>query len=301
MTQQIVAPNGDVEVALTATQSIAVRTSGPGSPAKIYRQAGFPNYPNTFVLLGQISDQEQSYGPFTGGGVVRIEAGPNAVLYNVDVAPLGATTFLPPIGNPSFFGYDSDFLTYVAAEWTVTHTGAGSVANTDAIGGQVLLTNAGADNNNSFLQLGGSQNGESFAFQAGKPLWFDTRFKVDNILADTFAGLYVTDTDPEGGVAAGVYFRRLTTATALDLIVENSSTETVVTTGIVMANDTFVNVGIYWDGASLYYTQNRRILGQVTTLANLPSTELRLSFGVQNGTAAARTMTVDWVSAYQQR
>ena len=121
------------------------------------------------------------------------------------------------------------------------------------------------------------------------------------MLADTMIGLYVTDTDPEGGVAAGVYYRRLTTATALDLVVENSSTETVVTTGFVMANDTFINVGFYWDGSALYYTQNRQIVAAVSSLANLPSTELRLSFLVQNGTAAARSMTIDWIACHQQR
>jgi len=300
MTQQIVAPNGDVEVALTATQSIAVRSTGPGSPAKIYRQAGFPNYPNTFVLLGQISDQEQSYGPFTGGGVVRIEAGPNAVLYNVDAAPLGASTFNAPIGDPSFFGYFTDFIEYDSNTWTITETGSGTDLSGDELGGTLVLTNAAADNDKHALQLG-KTNGECFKFTAGKPLWFDARFKVDNVLADTMIGLYVTDTDPEGGVSDGVYFRRLTTATALNLVIEASSTETVVTTGIVMANDTYVNVGFYYDGAKLFYTQNRQIIGEATSLANLPTGELRLSLLVQNGTAVARSMTVDWVGAHQQR
>lgn len=300
MTQQIVAPNGDVTVSLTATQSIAVRTSGPGTSAKVYRYAGFPNYPNSWTLLGEISDNEQVYGPFTGGADVRIEAGPNQVFYNVDVQPISAVTFLSPIADPSFFGYSTDFTTYVATEWTISGAGSPTIGLTDAIGGQLLITNGASDNNAAMFQLG-TTNGESFAFQTGKPLWFDIRFKVDNVLADTFAGLYVTDTDPEGGVAAGVFFRRLTTATALDLVIETSSTETVVTTGITMASDTFLNVGIYWDGSRLYYTQNRKILGQATTLTNLPSTELRLSFGVQNGTAAARSMTVDWVAAHQQR
>jgi hypothetical protein len=300
MTQQIVFPYGDAEVSLTATQSIAVRTGGPGNPAKIYRQAGFPNYPNSWLLLGEISDQEQSYGPFTGGGVVKIEAGPNQVFYNVDAAPLGAITFGVPIGNPSFFGYFTDFIEYDSNTWTITETGAGTDLSGDELGGTLVLTNAAADNDAHWLQLG-KTNGESFKFVAGKPLWFDARFKVDNVLADTMIGLYVTDTTPEGGVSDGVYFRRLTTATALNLVVEASSTETVVTTGITMANDTYVNVGFYWDGAKLFYTQNRQIVAQVTTLANLPTTELRLSFGVQNGTAVARSMTVDWIGAHQQR
>ena len=300
MTQQIVFPQGDVEVSLTNLQSIAVRSSGPGKPAQVYRQAGFPNYPNSWTLLGTVGDQEQVYGPFTGGGVIRIEAGANQVFYNVDARPISAVTFASPIADPSFFGYATDFIEYDSNTWTLTETGSGTDLSGDAIGGTLVVTNAAADNDKHAFQLG-KTNGECFAFQTGKPLWFDTRFKVDNVLADTMIGLYVTDTDPEGGVAAGVYFRRLTTATALDLVVESSSTETVVTTGVVMANDTFVNVGFYWDGSALYYTQNRQIVAAVSSLANLPSTELRLSFLVQNGTAAARSMTIDWIACHQQR
>lgn len=302
MTQQIVAPNGDVTLSLTATQSVAVRTSGPGTSAKVYRAAGFPNYPNSFTLLGEISDNEQVFGPFTGGGTIKIEAGPNKVFYNVDARPISAVTFASPIADPSFFGYATDFVEYDSNTWTITETGAGTDLSGDELGGTLVLTNAAADNDKHALQLG-KTNGECFAFQTGKPVWFDARFKVDNVLADTMIGLYVTDTDPEGGVAAGVYYRRLTTATALNLVVENSSTETVVTTGFVMANDTYVNVGFYWDGAALYYTQNRQIAGSVSSLANLPpSTEpLRLSLLVQNGTAAARSMTVDWIACHQQR
>lgn len=298
--QQIVYPYGTEDVTLTSTQSIAVRASGE-SAVKVYRQVGYPNYPNSFSLLAELQTNEQVFGPFTGGAVIRIEAGADEVFYNVDVAPVGAVTFKSPFSDVSFLAYENDFLTYVAADWAVTTAGSGTIVLADAIGGQVLLTNSAADNDALWLQLGVSTNGESVAFQAGKKTWFDIRFKVDNVLADTMCGLYVTDTTPEGGVAAGVFFRRLTTATALDLVIENSSTETVVTTGITMANDTFVNVGFYYDGARLFYTQNRRILGEATVLTNLPSTELRLSFGVQNGTAAARSMTVDWIGVASER
>ena len=299
MPQQIVYPQGTQDITLTATQSIAVRVSGSDT-ATISRQVGYPNYPSSFTQLAVLSDQEQVYGPFTGGAVVRIEAGADPVLYNVAAAPLGALTFDSPIANPSFFGYATDFIEYDSNTWTITEVGAGTDLSGDADGGTLVVTNAAADNDRHAFQLG-KTNGECFAFQAGKPLWFDARFKVDNVLADTMIGLYVTDTDPEGGVAAGVYYRRLTTATALNLVIENSSTETVVTTGFVMANDTYVNVGFYWDGARLFYTQNRGIVGEATVLTNLPSTELRLSFLVQNGSAVARSMTVDWIACHQLR
>ncbi len=299
MPQQIVYPQGTQDITLTATQSIAVRVSGSDT-ATISRQVGYPNYPSSFTQLAVLSDQEQVYGPFTGGAVVRIEAGADPVLYNVAAAPLGALTFDSPIANPSFFGYATDFIEYDSNTWTITEVGAGTDLSGDAVGGTLVVTNAAADNDRHAFQLG-KTNGECFAFQAGKPLWFDARFKVDDVLADTMIGLYVTDTDPEGGVSAGVYYRRLTTATALNLVIENASTETVVTTGFTMANDTFINVGLYWDGARLFYTQNRGIVGEATVLTNLPSTELRLSMLVQNGSAVARSMTVDWIACHQAR
>jgi len=299
--QTIVYPYGTEDITLTSTESIAVQAQGE-SVVKVYRQVGFPNYPNAFTLLTELQTNEQTFGPFTGGAVIRIEAGADNVLYNVGVAPVSAIMFKSPLTDVSILKYETDFLTYNSTDWNVTSTGAGNTrVLTDAIGGQLLVTNDAADNDCQWFQLGGTANGETVAFQAGKKTWFDIRFKVDNVLADSMCGLYVTDTSPEGGVAAGVYFRRLTTATALDFVIENSSTETVVTTGIVMANDTFVNVGFYYDGSRLFYTQNRRVLGEATVLTNLPSTELRLSFGVQNGSAVIRSMTVDWVAVASER
>lgn len=299
VSQQIVYPYGTEDITLSSTQSIAVQAGGEGV-VKVYQQVGYPNYPNSFSLLAELQTNEQVFGPFTGGAVIRIEAGPDPVPYNVDVAPVSAVTFKSPFSDVSFVKYETDFVTYVPTEWTITEVGSGTRALTDAIGGALLITNAAADNDRNAFQLG-STNGESFAFQAGKKLWFDARFQVDNVLADTMIGLYVTDTNPEDGVTAGVFFRRLTTATALDLVIENGSTETVVTTGITMANATYVNVGFYYDGARLFFTRNRRILGEATVLTNLPSTELRLGMLVQNGTAAARSMTVDWIAAACER
>ena len=119
MSQQIVYPFGSQEIALTATQSIAVRVSGSDT-ATISRQVGFPNYPSSFSRLAVLSDQEQVYGPFTGGTVVRIDAGADPVYFNVAAAPLGAITFKAPIADPSFFGYATDFIEYDSNTWTIT-------------------------------------------------------------------------------------------------------------------------------------------------------------------------------------
>lgn len=298
--QQIVYPYGVVDVTLTATQSIAIRASGE-SRVNVFRQVGYPNYPNTFALLDTLQTNEQTFGPFVGGAVIRIEAGADDVLYNVDVAPVGAQNFRSPLTDVSWLSYQTDFLTYVPAEWTITEVGTGTRLLNDALGGHLVITNAAADNDRNALQLGGTAAGQSIQFQAGKKTWFDARFQVDNILADTILGLYITNTNPEAGINTGVFFRRLTTATALDLVVANGGSSTVVTTGITMANATFVNVGFQYDGARLFFTQNRRVIGEATVLTNLPTTTLRLGMLVQNGTAVARSMTVDWIGVASER
>ena len=60
--------------------------------------------------------------------------------------------------------------------------------------------------------------------------------------------------------------------------------------------------GFYYDGKSAieYYVDDVKLGTSVTT--NLPDDEeLAVSFGIQNGAAAAKTMTVDYIFVSQER
>ncbi len=194
--------------------------------------------------------------------------------------------------------YFNDFDEYTAADWVVTEVGVATQALADADGGVLLVTNAAADDDSSFSQ----KVGESFLFQAGKKLWFEARFKVsDATQSDWVAGLQITDTTPLA-VTDGVYFRKDDGDANIDFVVVKDSTATTATAIATNANDTYVRLSFYYNGVDevVYFVDGVRQGSSVTT--NLPDDEvLTLSFGIQNGEAVAKTMSVDYILAAKER
>ena len=179
-----------------------------------------------------------------------------------------------------FHTYMEDFDYYAAADWTVTETQAGATqALTNGDGGLLLLTNSAADDDLNALQ----KVGASFAFAAGKKLWFEARFKVsDATQSDFVMGLQGTDTTPLD-TSDGVFFLKADGSTSVSLVVEASSTATTTSSVATVANDTFVRLGFWYDGdAAVYYFVNGALGGKSVT-TNLPTADLRVSFGIQNG------------------
>lgn len=200
--------------------------------------------------------------------------------------------------------YFTDFDEYHAVNWTVTETQAGAtqaLANVD--GGVLLLTNSAADNDLNALQ----KIGESFKFEAGKKLFFKARFAVsDATQSDFVVGLQITDTTPLA-VTDGVYFRKDDGDANLDFVVIKDSTASTADAIATVANATYLTVGFYYNGADeVVYaastnSNNPTVLGKLP-IANLPDDEeLTISFGIQNGEAVAKTMSVDYVFAAKER
>ena len=198
--------------------------------------------------------------------------------------------------------YFNDFNEYVAGDWTITTTEDGSGAATEAVtdvqGGGLLVTNDDADNDADFFNL----KGESFKFVAGKKTFFKARFKVsDATQSDFVMGLQITDTTPLA-VSDGVFWLKDDGDTNLDFHVEKDSSDTTASAVATVSDDTFLIVGFYYDGKSAikYYVDDVHKGTSVTT--NLPDDEeLTVSFGIQNGAAAAKTMTVDYIFVSQER
>jgi hypothetical protein len=197
-----------------------------------------------------------------------------------------------------FHSYMEDFDYYTAGDWTVTETQAGATqALTDGDGGLLLLTNTAADNDLVSLQ----KVGESFRFASGKELFFEARLKVsDATQSDLVVGLQITDTSPLD-VTDGVFFIKADGSTTVSLVVEKNNTATTTSVG-TMANDTFISLGFYYDGASaIQYSVNGSVLGTSVT-TNLPDDEdLTVTFAIQNGEAVAKTMTVDYIFVAKER
>jgi hypothetical protein len=194
-------------------------------------------------------------------------------------------------------------MTYNSGDWTITTTEDGTGSATKAItsgaGGQFLITNAAGDNDADFFNL----KGESFLITGSKRAYFSARFKVsDATQSDFVMGLQITDTTPLA-VSDGIFFIKDDGDTNLDFIVEKDGTSTDTTAIHTMADDTFVTVAFFVDpDTSLvhYSVNNAEPVGVVNT--NLPDNEeLTISFGIQNGAAAAKTMTIDYVTAIVER
>lgn len=224
---------------------------------------------------------------------------PNGVT-NESVTSLYGQYGLPNPGK--WHTYFDDFDTYTAADWTITTTEAGAGSATEALanedGGVLLITNDNADNDRDFF----NKIGESFLFEAGKKLIFEARFKVNDATeSDIIMGLQITDTTPLD-VTDGVFFQKDDGDTNIDFHVEKNNTSTDATAIATLADDTYVKLGFYYDGKSeiQYFVDGVKIGTAATT--NLPDDEeLTISFGIQNGAAAAKTMSVDYIFAAKER
>jgi hypothetical protein len=218
-----------------------------------------------------------------------------------DSSTLGTYTMPDPTQMHTWF---DDFDDYVAAEWTITETGTGTRAVGNLANGILVITNAAADDDANFLQWSGATNAatvETWKFATGKRLWFKTKFKLsDATQSDFVMGLQITDTTPLA-VTDGVYFLKADGSATLNLLVTKDSTSTT-TAAATLVDDTYVTVGFVYDGKSTIniFVDDNRVASSVTT--NLPDDEeLTISFGVQNGEAVAKVLSLDYIMVSEDR
>ena len=205
--------------------------------------------------------------------------------------------------------YHEDFDKYTASDWVITTTEGGSGNASEALGdgdgGLLVVTNDDADDDSDEFQWAGGSGGviESFKYEAAKGLYFKTRFKVNDATQSDFAvGLVITDTTVIDGTTDGIFFRKADGATSIELVIEKDSTETTVSCGDA-ADDTFMTLGFYYDPRIRkfsVYKDNVKVGSAVNT--NAPDDEeLAVTFAIQNGAAAAKVMTMDYISAGKER
>jgi len=203
-----------------------------------------------------------------------------------------------------FFRYDAA-ATGTAHDWLATPTGAATAVVGDINGGVLVVTNAAADNDAYFAQWQGMNVAnvvEPFKIIAGKRTWFKTRFKIsDATQSDFVIGLQVTDTTPLA-VVDGLYFLKADGSATLNMLLTKNSTSTTVAV-TTLVSDTFVDVGFYYDGATKVAAfVNGSQVSQTTILTNLiDDEELSVSFGIQNGEAVAKILSLDYIFVSTER
>ena len=103
----------------------------------------------------------------------------------------------------------------------------------------------------------------------------------------------------------GVYFKKDDGDASIDFALELNGSATEASGIATQSDDTFVTLGWYFDGDTTngikYYVDGTH-KGTQTTMTNLcTDEELAVSFALQNGAAAAKTMTMDYIFAAQER
>ena len=103
----------------------------------------------------------------------------------------------------------------------------------------------------------------------------------------------------------GVYFKKDDGDASIDFALELNGSATEASGIATQSDDTFVTLGWYFDGDTTngikYYVDGTH-KGTQNTMTNLcTDEELAVSFALQNGAAAAKTMTLDYIYAAQER
>jgi hypothetical protein len=206
-----------------------------------------------------------------------------------------------------YFEFFNDFTKptdYDTADWTLTTTEAGAGAATEAIGnlagGVLVVTNDAADDDADFFQ----STKEVYKYAANKALEFEIRFKLSDVTqSDFIAGLVITDTTPLAN-SDGIFFRKNDADTYPDLVICKNGTETVIALPDPLVDDTWVKLGFYHDegGDTIQAFVNDVRVGAITDLTNAPDDEeLAVTFGIQNGEAVAKVLSVDYIRVIEQR
>lgn len=206
-----------------------------------------------------------------------------------------------------FAGPSDSLPTSTSVNWTVTSSG-GSIAQADGNGGWSVLSNSATDDNAIFLQ----KLGEAFRWSASKKMVFAARFKVsDATQSDFVMGLQITDNSPLD-VTDGIFFIKADGSTTCTLRVEKNDSAATGTAATIVS-DTFVELAFVYDGAPYQSSTNvttyafdiwvdGSYVRTVEATSTVPDDEdLCISFGIQNGEALAKTMTIDYILAALER
>lgn len=84
MSYNVIFTQGSTTVTVPAGEKIAVQSL---SPASVFQEIGFPNYPVSRNLLSTVNNTTYVSSAFTNAATVTIEAGASGAYYAVGVAP----------------------------------------------------------------------------------------------------------------------------------------------------------------------------------------------------------------------
>lgn len=199
--------------------------------------------------------------------------------------------------NHEFF---EDFDRYTAAQWVVGGVGTPvAPALVAGDGGILSVANSAASGDNNWAQ----QAATAWTLTAGKKLFFRARAQVDSALNSAMAfGLQVAVAANNFLTPAdGLFIRKPAADTNVYLVHRVGGVETLSVALGVIADATQFEVSFAYDGqGNIIASLNGQVKASITPAA-LTAVALKVTLGVQNGTAAARTGLVDQLWSLKER
>ena len=208
--------------------------------------------------------------------------------------------------HPDYFTYVDDFLGIAVDttnDWTVVKDSGATVAIVaDTVGGELGLTSAGTTDNDG----ASIQKNETFSVDANKNLFFQTRIKCNDAdQTDICVGFTVNfATNPEAMLTAAdrIVFQVDDGDASILCKTEKDGTETSTDSGIDLADDTYVKLGIAvaGTGSDKFYINYLLV---ATHSANIPDDEnLTIAAMSVSGSASGTSLTtLDYMMASQTR
>ena len=226
-----------------------------------------------------------------------------------NVSATGSLGKIKQLDPTKYHVWHDDFDKYTASDWVITTVEAGAGDATEALGsgdgGLLVITNDAANDDSDFLQWAGGSGGviESFKWEKNKQMFFKARFKTsDADNSDVVMGLQITDTTPLD-TADGIFFLLSDGDATPSFYVEKDNTPSTLALPNDLADDTFVTLGWVWDpkDQKFHVYQDNVEVGTVVATNAPDDVTLTVSFGIQNGEAVAKVLTVDYITVGKER
>lgn len=198
--------------------------------------------------------------------------------------------------------YANDFFNIgsTTLDWTITGTSS-TFATTNGLGGVALVTPGGTTTTTTVASAG-----SSFQFIAGNKFWYVCRIKMSAISSTkAFTFGLQKGSGALGSATDGLWFTKPASSTSLNLVsrVDGTSTTLVSDVTTVVA-DTYVEVGLYYDGTDLLVYSDHNLVARVSaptvgdTATTLTNELLNVVFNVVP--TATDTLSIDFVLSAQE-
>ena len=225
------------------------------------------------------------------------------VLYSGYAAGYKDLREMPMSINPDYYCIEDDFVYELDTGWTVVKDSGAAVAIVaDTVGGELAITSAATTDNDG----GSVQGNEIFAVAADKNMFFQTRIKNNDVdQSDICVGFTVNfATNPEAMLTAAdrIVFQVDDGDASINCITEKNGTATTTDSGVDMADDTYIKLGIACSGTGkVEFFINDRLVATHST--NIPDDEnLAIAAMSLSGSASGtRATTIDYLMGARTR